>query len=98
MLYMKGIRMRGGTEGRLIGNEIMLILSDSQLVFDPLDRWQDPPQSQLESHTIPRGDVPEEKLHHSPIIGDNQSPSSSHPQVNSQPHSQSQPQHNWLSA
>ena len=37
MSYMRGIRMRGGTRDRLIDNEIMLFLSDGQLVSNPLD-------------------------------------------------------------
>ncbi|KAL5550925.1 hypothetical protein UlMin_001101 [Ulmus minor] len=48
------------------------------------------------SHTVPGGNVPVEQLHHSPIIRDDQSPSSPHPQSQSQP--QAQPQHDWFSA
>ena len=60
MSYMRGIRMWGGTSDRLIDNEIMSILSDGHLVSDPLERGQDPPISQPESHIVPGGNVPVE--------------------------------------
>ena len=74
MPYMRGIRWWGGTIDRLIDNEIMLILSNSQLVSSPLDCEQGLLPSRPDSHIVLGGDVPEEQLYHSPIIGDDQLP------------------------